>query len=187
MKLIVGLGNPTEKYANTRHNTGFLTVDKIADKLNVKVTRKAFDALIGKINYKGEQVILMKPQTFMNESGRAVRKAVNYYHLDVEDILVIYDDLDLNYGKIRLRESGSSGGHNGIKSIIENIGTQKFKRIRIGIEKKGDVINYVLGTVEKEKQPLWQDAMTRAANAAIDFIDQPFQKVMNTYNKETDG
>ena len=118
MKLIVGLGNPGEKYENTRHNTGFLAVDKLADMMNVRIRRKAFSALIEKINVGGEQVVLMKPQTYMNLSGEAVGKAVRYYHLDPEkDILVIYDDLDLPAGKIRLREKGSAGGHNGIKSI----------------------------------------------------------------------
>ncbi len=186
MKLIVGLGNPGSEYANTRHNTGFLAIDEVAKQLNVDINRKDFDALIAKVNYKGEQVILMKPQTYMNNSGMAVGKAINYFHLDPEcDVLILYDDLDLKCGQIRLRAKGSAGGHNGIKSIIAHAGTQQFCRIRIGIERSPiiPVVDYVLGKVEKEKQQDWQQAIEKAAKAAVEFIDSPFDKVMNKYNK----
>ncbi len=187
MKLIVGLGNPGQEYSNTRHNAGFLALDILADKLNVDINRKVFKSLIGKTMYKGQQVLLMKPQTYMNLSGEAVRRVVNYYQLDPqEDLLVIYDDLDIGYGQIRLRTKGSSGGHKGMKSIIANIATQEFPRIRIGIEKNPFIptADYVLGKVEKEKLPLFKSAVEKAALAAIDFIDLPFDKVMNMYNKK---
>lgn len=187
MKLIVGLGNPGREYKNTRHNAGFLAMDILADKLNVEMNRKAFNSIIGKTIYKGQHVLLMKPQTYMNNSGEAVRKAINYYQLNPqEDLVVIYDDLDLSYGQIRLRSKGSSGGHKGMKSIITNITTQKFPRIRIGIEKNPLILtsDYVLGKIEKENLPAFKLAVEKAALAAIDFINLPFDKVMNMYNKK---
>ena len=186
MKLIVGLGNPGEKYESTRHNTGFLVMDRLADDLNVRIRRKAFSALIEKINVRGEQIVLMKPQTFMNLSGEAVGRAVRYYHLDpAKDVLVIYDDLDLPAGKIRLRETGSAGGHNGIKSIISHLGTDCFSRIRVGIgsENKHDTIDFVLGNSSGEERKQWLEAIDRAANAAKEFMTDPFQSVMNKYNR----
>ncbi|MGI6510536.1 MAG: aminoacyl-tRNA hydrolase [Erysipelotrichaceae bacterium] len=187
MKLIVGLGNPGQEYSNTRHNAGFLALDILADKLNVEINKKAFKSLTGKTMYKGQQVLLMKPQTYMNNSGEAIRRAINYYQLDPqEDLLVIYDDLDISYGQIRLRTKGSSGGHKGMKSIISHIATQEFARIRIGIEKHPFIptADYVLGKVEKEKLPMFNSAIEKAALAAIDFIDLPFDKVMNMYNQK---
>lgn len=187
MKLIVGLGNPGQKYERTRHNTGFLTIDKVAEKMNVSFNREAFRSLTCKTVYKGEQVVLMKPQTYMNNSGEAVMKAVRYYKLDVtRDVLVIYDDLDLNYGQIRLRMKGSAGGHNGMKSIISLLHTDQFCRIRVGIQKNPliPVIDYVLGRVEKEFEEDWINAQNKAADAAIAFINEPFDTVMNRYNQK---
>ena len=164
MKLIIGLGNPGKEYSNTRHNAGFLALDIVAKKLNVEINRKAFDSLTGKTMYKGQLVLLMKPQTYMNLSGEAVRKAVNYYQLNPqEDLIVIYDDLDINYGQIRLRSKGSAGGHKGMKSIIANIKTQEIPRIRIGIEKNPLILtsDYVLGKVEKEKRPLFKSSIEK--------------------------
>ena len=186
MKLIVGLGNPGSEYESTRHNTGFLTLDKLAEKLNVSVSRKAFNALTGKTEYKGEKVILMKPQTYMNNSGEAVRKAVRYYRLNPkEDLIVVYDDLDLPVGKIRLREKGSAGGHNGIKSIIAHVGTNEFNRIRIGIgsDNRRDTIDYVLGNMGGEEKKTWLEAMETASDALKECISTPFQNVMNRYNR----
>lgn len=186
MKLIVGLGNPGDKYAETRHNTGFQTVDLLADKLNINIQRKAFNALTGKAMVRGEQIILMKPQTYMNNSGEAVGKAVRYYHLDpTKDIMVIYDDLDLPVGKLRLREKGSAGGHNGIKSIIAHLGTQDFCRIRVGIDGqyKHNTIDYVLSCFSGEEKELWHQAIEKAAEAAYEFTYDPFQKVMNRHNQ----
>lgn len=188
MKLIVGLGNPGKEYEKTRHNSGFMAVDKIADMLSVAVNKKECLALTAKTTYRNQQVVLMKPQTYMNNSGEAIRNFIDYYHVDISDILVIYDDLDLKYGQLRLRTKGSAGGHNGIKSIIAQLKTNEFKRIRIGIEKDPNipVIDYVLGKTVKEKQDLYEKSINKAAKAAIEFIDVPFDKVMNEYNKEND-
>lgn len=186
MKVIIGLGNPGAEYEKTRHNSGFMVIDKIANLLNVSVNKKEHQALTGKITYKDQQVVLLKPQTYMNNSGIAVSSFINYYHVDIDDILVIYDDLDLKYGQLRLRCKGSAGGHNGIKSIISYLSTDNFKRIRIGIQKNHQipVVDYVLGKIEKEYLDLYESSLTRAAKAAIDFIDTDFDKVMNIYNKE---
>ncbi len=184
MKLIVGLGNPGEKYADTRHNTGFLAIDRLADKLNVRISRRAFNSLTVKLNVCGEQVILMKPQTYMNNSGEAVGKAVRYYKIDpVKDLLVLYDDMDLPAGRIRLREKGSAGGHNGIKSIIAHLSGRDFCRIRIGIgHDSGNTIDYVLSSSYGREKEDWLGAIERAACAAEEFMREPFQKVMNKYN-----
>ncbi|MBR6957778.1 MAG: aminoacyl-tRNA hydrolase [Erysipelotrichaceae bacterium] len=187
MKLIVGLGNPGQKYENTRHNTGYLTADAVAEKLNAHFNREAFKSLIAKTVYKGEQVIIMKPLTYMNNSGEAVQRAVRYHKLNSsEDVLVIYDDLDLKYGQIRLREKGSAGGHNGMKSIISLLHSEQFCRIRVGIQKNPQipVIDYVLGKVEKEYREEWLSSIDRAAQAAVSFLEEPFQNVMNRYNQK---
>ena len=181
MKMIVGLGNPGKQYERTRHNSGFMAIDKVAEKLNLNVDKKEFAALTAKNN----QVILVKPQTYMNNSGEAVSQIMKYYHIDINDLLIIYDDLDLKYGQLRLRLKGSSGGHNGIKSIINYIHSENFKRIRIGIEKNPliETADYVLGKVEKDKQQLFDDSIEKASQAAIEFITDEFEKIMNKYNK----
>lgn len=184
MKLIVGLGNPGRDYAKTRHNTGFMCIDKVAEMLNVNFTTKKFKAEIAQTRVNGESVILMKPQTFMNLSGEAVGECARFYNIDAGDILVLVDDLDLPVGKIRLREKGSSGGQNGLKNIIAHLGTQEFKRIRIGIgnDKLMLTVDYVLGKVKKEDRALYEESLEKAAHAAVDFISQPFAKVMGKYN-----
>lgn len=181
MKMIVGLGNPGKQYERTRHNSGFMAMDKVAEKLNLNIDKKEFAALTAKNN----QVILVKPQTYMNNSGEAVSQIMKYYHVDINDLLIIYDDLDLKYGQLRLRLKGSSGGHNGIKSIINYIHSENFKRIRIGIEKNPliETADYVLGKVEKDKQQLFDDSIEKASQAAIEFITDEFEKIMNKYNK----
>lgn len=181
MKMIVGLGNPGKQYERTRHNSGFMAIDKVAEKLNLNIDKKEFVALTAKNN----QVILVKPQTYMNNSGEAVSQIMKYYHIDINDLLIIYDDLDLKYGQLRLRLKGSSGGHNGIKSIINYIHSENFKRIRIGIEKNPliETADYVLGKVEKDKQQLLDDSIEKASQAAIEFITDEFEKIMNKYNK----
>lgn len=184
MKLIVGLGNPGRDYAKTRHNSGFMCIDKVASMLQVSFNTKKFKAEIAQTKINGENVILMKPQTYMNLSGEAVGECARFYHIDSQDILVLVDDLDLPVGKIRLREKGSSGGQNGLKSIINHLGTQEFKRVRIGIghDKLMLTADYVLGKVKKEDLPLFEEALEKAAHAAIDSITQPFSKVMGKYN-----
>ena len=181
MKMIVGLGNPGKQYERTRHNSGFMAIDKVAEKLNLNIDKKEFAALTAKNN----QVILVKPQTYMNNSGEAVSQIMKYYHIDINDLLIIYDDLDLKYGQLRLRIKGSSGGHNGIKSIINYIHSENFKRIRIGIEKNPliETADYVLGKVEKDKQQLFDDSIEKASQAAIEFITDEFEKIMNKFNK----
>ncbi len=149
-KLLVGLGNPGDKYFETKHNVGFMLIDQLAKKQNVTFKHdNIFQADLASFFLNGEKIYLVKPTTFMNESGKAVHALLTYYGLDIEDLLIIYDDLDMEVGKIRLRAKGSAGGHNGIKSIIQHIGTQTFNRVKIGIgrPKNGmSVVNHVLST-----------------------------------------
>ena len=169
MKLIVGLGNPGKEYEMTRHNSGFCVLDAIAEECRVDVTQKKFKALIANTRISGEAVVLMKPQTFMNLSGEAVRAAMDFYKLSAQDLLVIYDDLDLPVGKIRLRAQGSAGGQNGMKNIIRHIGTQEFDRIRVGIGKDAriPVIDWVLGKIRREELEDYRQAVELARDAAI--------------------
>lgn len=185
MKLLVGLGNPGKEYEKTRHNAGFMCVDEVAKKCSLNFDTKKFKALMAVGNIQGEKVILMKPQTYMNLSGEAVGECVRYFNIPLEDICVIMDDLDLPIGKIRLREKGSSGGQNGVKNIIAHLGSQEFKRIRIGIghDRKYDTKDYVLGKIGKEDAKDYEDAISRASNAAYDFItSRPFNRIMGDYN-----
>lgn len=186
MKLIVGLGNPGKEYENTRHNSGFAVMDAIAKECNVDITQNKFKALIGQTRIKGENVLLMKPQTYMNLSGEALIQAVNFYHIDISDILVIYDDLDLPVGKIRLRERGSAGGQNGMKNIIQHLHTQEFNRIRVGIGKDSrvPVIDWVLGKVRKEEKEDYDKAVQMACEAAIFSCTNSFMDTMNRYNRK---
>lgn len=185
MKLIVGLGNPGKEYEKTRHNSGFAVMDAIADACHVEIVQKKFKACIAMTRVAGEQVILMKPQTFMNLSGEAIREAVTFYQLDIRDILVIYDDLDLPVGKIRLREKGSAGGQNGMKNIIQHLHTQEFHRIRVGIGKDPliPVIDWVLGKIRKEDRPAYEEAIQVAKDAAIYSITHSFTDTMSHFNK----
>ena len=187
MKLIVGLGNPGKEYEKTRHNSGFMAMDYLSDKMNVSITTKKWNALIGKGNVNGEQVLLMKPMTYMNESGNAVIQAVNFHKIAVEDILVIHDDMDLPTGALRIRKKGSAGGQKGMKSIISHLGTSDFARIRIGVghSNKGDhslVTDWVLSPVPKAEQADFEHTLKMAADAAYAWIDQPMDLVMNNYN-----
>lgn len=185
MKLIVGLGNPGAQYEFTRHNIGFMVIDAIADFWRYPVNKLSHQGHWVKANYKGSEVILLKPQTFMNLSGQSVRSIMHYYKINPSDILVIYDDLDLPLGQIRLREKGSSGGHNGMKSIIENLQTEEFKRLRIGIDKNPliDAADYVLGRFPVEVKATLQEVIHKSRDAAIQFVDQPFPQVMNRFNR----
>ena len=186
MKLIVGLGNPGKEYENTRHNSGFCVMDAIADELHESISTKKFKALVTTTRIAGEQVLLMKPQTYMNNSGEAVIEAVKFYHIDPKDILVIYDDLDLPVGKIRLREKGSAGGQNGMKSIINHLHTQEFNRIRVGIGKDArvPVVDWVLGKIRKEEKEDYQEAVACAKDAAIFSVSHSFIDTMSKYNRK---
>lgn len=186
MKLIVGLGNPGKEYENTRHNSGFCVMDELAKECQVQIEQKKFKSLIATTRIHGEQVMLMKPQTYMNNSGEAVIEAVKFYHIDLEDILVIYDDMDMPIGKIRLREKGSAGGQNGVKSIIAHLHTQDFKRIRVGIGKDSrvPVVDWVLGKIRKEELEDYHQAVCMAKDAAIYSISHSFVDTMSHFNKK---
>lgn len=186
MKLIVGLGNPGKEYENTRHNSGFCVMDELAKECQVQIEQKKFKSLIATTRIHGEQVMLMKPQTYMNNSGEAVIEAVKFYHIDLEDILVIYDDMDMPIGKIRLREKGSAGGQNGVKSIIAHLHTQDFKRIRVGIGKDSrvPVVDWVLGKIRKEELKDYHQAVCMAKDAAIYSISHSFVDTMSHFNKK---
>ena len=185
MKLIVGLGNPGKQYELTRHNVGFICLDFAKDKYNLTFKMDpSFNAMVATTLIGGEKCIFVKPQTYMNLSGDAIGKIMKYYKVDINDLLVIYDDMDIPLGSLRLREKGSAGGHNGIKSIIKLLGSESFKRIRVGVGKDPniDIINYVLGKPRKEDLPKIEEALTKAMKASIDFVNTPFDKVMSMYN-----
>lgn len=186
MKLIVGLGNPGKEYEQTRHNSGFAVLDEIAKDCHVDITQKKFKALIATTRIAGENVMLMKPQTYMNNSGEAIIEAVKFYQIDTADILVVYDDLDLPVGKIRLREKGSAGGQNGMKSIIAHLHTQEFKRIRVGIGKdeRVPVVDWVLGKIRKEDRTAYAEAVAFAKDAALFSISHSFVDTMSHFNKK---
>ena len=186
MKLIVGLGNPGKEYERTRHNAGFDVMDEIARMASASITHKKFKALVDKVNIGGQSVLLMKPQTYMNNSGEAVRAAMDFYHLHPQDLLVIYDDMDLAVGRLRLRQKGSAGGHNGIKSIIAHIGTQTFDRIRVGIDKDPRIptVNWVLGKIRKEDMDAYLESVNEAAKAAVFSVTHEFTETMNQFNKK---
>lgn len=188
MKLIVGLGNPGSKYRSTKHNVGFIALDEIAFQEKVTFNKTQFEADIAEFFLNGEKVILAKPQTFMNESGRSVRPLMDYYNLSEEDLLVIYDDLDLPIGRIRLREKGSAGGHNGIKSLINHLGTKEFNRIKVGIDRpsKGqEVVAYVLSSFPKTTHEDMLKSVQNAAEASLYWASgHDFVNTMNQFNSK---
>lgn len=185
MKLIVGLGNIGNEYAMTRHNIGFMVVDHLLNLVDLGNGKQGFAGTYynGRIN--GENVIVLKPSTYMNNSGESVKQIVDYFKIDLDDIVVIHDDLDLPTGFLRLREHGADGGHNGIKSIDLHLGSQNYKRIRIGIGRDTfiPVVDYVLGKLSEEEKPLIKESLDLAAKAIIDWTKLPFNQVMNKYNK----
>lgn len=183
MFLIVGLGNPEEKYNNTRHNIGFEAIDYIADKYNIDINRKKFKGVYGEGFIGNEKVILMKPTTYMNLSGECIREVIDFYKLTNEDILVIYDDISLDVGRIRIRPKGSAGGHNGIKSIISHLGTDEFSRIKIGVgQPKGDLVNHVLGKFSKEENEVLEESLEATKLATETIIKEDTQAGMNKFN-----
>lgn len=185
MKVIVGLGNPGFKYKKTRHNIGFEVINELSKRLDVPVKKKKFNAVFGVGSSNNEKVALLQPQTYMNASGEAVRPFLDFFKATVEDLVVVYDDLDLPTGKIRLREKGGPGGHNGMKSVITHLGTKEFKRIRIGIQHPGDsrdVIDYVLRPFSRNEKGEVSHAIEQAASACEMWFSSPFPEVMNEYN-----
>ena len=189
MKVVIGLGNPGKKYEKTRHNIGFIAVDSLRKKLNVSDEREKFQALVSEKNIDGEKVIFFKPQTFMNLSGNSVIEIVNFYKLDPKkDIIVIYDDMDLSFGDIRIREKGSSGGHNGIKSIISHIG-EEFIRIKCGIgAKEKDAVDHVLGEFNQTEQKDLEEILEKIYNCVIEMLSvQNLDRIMQKYNKKKEN
>lgn len=184
MKLIVGLGNPGKKYEKTRHNMGFMAVDLFSDITKIDVDKEVFNGLLGRGKIFDQDVLLFKPTTFMNLSGTAVQQVVHFFKISLEDIIVIFDDLALPVGDIRLRESGSSGGQKGMQNIIDNLKSDKIKRIRIGIGKStyADTADYVLGKPLKEEMPLIEDGINRAIEALKEALKSNFTKAMSKYN-----
>lgn len=186
MKLIVGLGNPGKEYEKTRHNIGFMTIDKFASKLGVEINKDKFNGLYCDVNIGGEKVILLKPQSYINLSGEVIRKYVDFFKIDINDILIIHDDLDLPVGTYRVKQQGSSGGHNGLKNIELHLGTQEYKRIKIGISnnKLMDTKDYVLGKLSKEET----EEIEKVKNIVLDIIDDyfklDFNSLMNKYNRK---
>lgn len=191
MFLIVGLGNPGRQYENTRHNVGFDAIDFLVDEYRIPSSGKQHKAMYGKGIIEGQKVILAKPMTFMNLSGEAVRALVDYYKVDPEtELLVIFDDISLDPGNIRIRKKGSAGGHNGIKSIISHLGTQNFRRIKVGVGEKPknwDLADYVLGTFSKSDRELVDEALGRTVKAAAMIVRGEIDEAMNLYNKKQTG
>lgn len=186
MYLIAGLGNPGREYENTRHNAGFASIDRLAEKNHISIDMKKFQALCGTGYIGGQKVLLLKPQTYMNLSGESLRAACDFFKIDPEqELIVIYDDISLAPGQLRIRAKGSAGGHNGIKSIISHLGTQVFLRVKVGVGEKPqglDLADYVLGHFSKEEQQVMQESFDRAADAAAALLSEEVQQVMNEYN-----
>ena len=185
MKLIVGLGNPGKEYTNTRHNIGFNFIDGYLNYKKINpVWKKKFDGLYFMCNISGEEVFFLKPQTFMNLSGNSVKKIVDYFNIPISDILIISDDLDLNIGNFKLKMSGSSGGHNGLKDISEKLLTSDFKRLKIGIsnDKNLDTKDYVLGNLSKSDLSILNSLFDKLYFVLDDYFVEPFQNLMNKYN-----
>lgn len=192
MILIVGLGNPGKQYEHTRHNVGFDVIDVIADKYNISVTEKKHKALCGKGVIEGHKAVLAKPQTFMNASGESVAELLGYYKLDAgSELIVIFDDISLAPGNIRVRKKGSAGGHNGIKNIISMIGSQEFMRVKVGVGEKPkgwDLVDHVLGHFDAADRELVEQAMEDAAAAAVMMLRGEVDKAMNDFNaKKQEG
>lgn len=185
MYLIVGLGNPEEEYGNTRHNMGFDTINKIANKYNIEINKKNFKGLYGTGIIEGQKVILLKPQTYMNLSGESIKEAIDFYKIPEENLIIIYDDIDITPGIIKIRKKGGPGTHNGMKSVIQNIQTEKFPRVRIGIgkpEQKGELIQYVIGPINKEDKEILDKATTQGKEAVIEIIKNGVDIAMNKFN-----
>ncbi|HLR66661.1 aminoacyl-tRNA hydrolase [Virgibacillus alimentarius] len=185
MKCIVGLGNPGKKYHHTRHNIGFMVIDELLSRHHWSLNKSKFNGKYALEHDLGEKIIFLKPQTYMNLSGECLYPLMKYYHIDIDDILVIYDDLDLPVGKIRLRQKGGHGGHNGIRSIIDHLGTKDFKRIRIGVGRPTNsmpIVDYVLSTFPKAKQEDVHESIKKSADACEAWLKAPFNEVMNEFN-----
>lgn len=188
MYLIAGLGNPTYQYARTRHNIGFEVIDTLADRNGISIDSNKHKAVFGKGMIGGEKVVLLQPQTYMNLSGESIREAIGYYKLDPKrELIVVFDDISLDVGQIRLRAKGSAGGHNGVKSIIACLGTDEFQRIKVGVGEKPkgwDLADYVLGRFNEEERIIADQSVERAAVAAECILQEGMEAAMNLYNSK---
>ena len=185
MYLIVGLGNPEPEYSKTRHNMGFDVINKLSNKYEINVNKSKWKGLVGTGIIENEKVILLKPQTFMNLSGESIKEVMDFYNLENKDIIVIYDDMDIEKGEIKVRKTGGPGSHNGMKSVIENLPNNRFKRVRVGIgkpENKSDMINYVIGKVSDEEQEILDKGTEKAKEAVIEIIKNGVDSAMNKFN-----
>lgn len=185
MYLIVGLGNPENEYAHTRHNMGFDTINEIAKKNNININKTKFKSLYETSIIQGEKVILLKPQTFMNLSGESVREIVDFYNIEPRNIIVIYDDIDIEKGHIKIRKKGGAGSHNGMKSVVQELGTTDFPRIRVGIgqpEHKNDMINYVIGKIPEDEEKILIQGVKKAAEAVEEILKNGIDIAMNKFN-----
>ena len=186
MKIIVGLGNPDRKYLKNVHTLGFMVIDEVASKLGVSIDKKGYKGLYTMLNVKGEKVLLLKPQTYMNLSGNSISQIVKFYKVDVKNLLVCYDDIDIDVGKIRIRLKGSAGTHNGMRNIVSCLGSQDFPRVRVGIKSThpvNNLIDYVLSDVRKDDLPYLESAIEKASDACLDFVNGiDLERVMNKYN-----
>jgi len=185
IRLVVGLGNPGPEYAETRHNLGFQVIEALELTLGIEIRQRKFNARIGAGPYRGRKVILMKPWTFMNRSGEPVAAAVGFYKLDLRDLMVVVDDMALEIGSIRVRASGSAGGHNGLADIIEKLGTDAFARCRVGIgaRRSSDAVGHVLGRPESEEKPVLNRMIGRARDAVLCWLEYGVDKTMNEFNR----
>ncbi|MBX9137317.1 MULTISPECIES: aminoacyl-tRNA hydrolase [unclassified Clostridium] len=183
MFLIVGLGNPGKEYDGTRHNIGFAAVDYIADKYNIELNRIKFKGVFGEGFIEGKKVILLKPTTYMNLSGESIREVINFYKISNEEVIVIYDDISLEVGRLRIREKGSHGGHNGIKSIIANLGTDVFPRVKIGVgAPKGNLVSHVLGKFSEDEIEVLRETIKASSDAVSIIMKADIKEAMNKLN-----
>ncbi|MGE6578231.1 aminoacyl-tRNA hydrolase [Paenibacillus xylanexedens] len=185
MKWIVGLGNPGSNYAKTRHNIGFMALDRLADRHNISITQNKCKALIGEGNIGGVKTVLIKPMTYMNLSGESVRAYMDFYKVSLEDLIVVYDDMDTEIGRVRLRYQGSAGGHNGIKSIIQHTGTQQFNRVRMGISRPEPghaIVDYVLSTFMKKEKEALDQTIEQTCDALEHSLTHTFEQTMAKFN-----
>ncbi len=184
MVVIVGLGNPGKKYENTRHNMGFKAIDQLSEKWQIPVEKNKHQALVGEGRLHGEKVILVKPQTFMNQSGISVKSIVDYYQVPLEKLLIIYDDLDLSLGTVRIRKNGGAGTHNGMRSVVSHLGQKAFPRIRIGIGNKEEIsmVQFVTGKISKEEEQILNQTVEQVAEAVDVILNHGIDKAMNRYN-----
>ncbi|EIW6614686.1 aminoacyl-tRNA hydrolase [Clostridium perfringens] len=183
MILIVGLGNPGKQYEQTRHNIGFDVIDYMANKYNIDVNREKFKGICGEGFIENKKVILLKPLTYMNLSGESIRELANFYKLEDDEIIVVYDDISLDIGRLRIREKGSAGGHNGIKSIIQNLGGDKFPRVKVGVgQPKNNLVNHVLGKFSKEDREHIEKVIPVVSDAIVEIVKNDAKESMNKFN-----